>query len=302
MLTPKLIPDEFDIDQSLVSRLIRRQFPRWADLPIAKVASPGTENAIYRLGDDMAVRLPRQSLFAETVDTEFRWLPRLAPLLPLDIPVPLARGVPDDEYPVQWSVHRWLDGESLTDQPDVDPFNVAERLGRFVAALWRIDTTDAPLSARARTVSTDANEKVYRVIRELGADGTVDPKLATAIWEDALAAPGWDGPPVWIHGDLFSMNMLARERRLTAIIDFSLVGLGDPACDMLPAWTLLTAPTREVFRAASGVDSATWTRGRGWGLRAGLGAVIVYRGVNPVLAAAGQHAITETLADYQGTA
>jgi aminoglycoside phosphotransferase (APT) family kinase protein len=292
-------PDEADIDRPLVAGLIEKQFPQWARLPIAKVASDGTDNAIYRLGDDMAVRLPRIPTAAEMVAKEQRWLPELAPLLPLAIPVPLAAGKPDDDYPFPWSVYRWLAGTDLAHNAAVDLQDVAVGLGQFLTALERIDTTDGPLSARATPVDPRDDEAVRSTIDELAASGVIDAEPATAVWEAALAASAWDGSPLWIHGDLFASNLLATNGLLTGVIDFGLLGLGDPACDMLPAWTLLTTASREVFRVESGADDATWVRGRGWALSAGLGAVRVYRVTNPVLAAAGHRAIAETIADYQ---
>jgi aminoglycoside phosphotransferase (APT) family kinase protein len=302
MSTRKMSSEKVDINGPLVRWLIGRQFPHWADLPLTKVRSAGTDHAVYRLGDDMVVRLPRLPTAAKMVENEQRWLPRLAPLLPLAIPVPLDKGVPDEGFPYPWSVYRWLPGKDLADQPDVDLHEVAVRLGRFVAALQRIDSSGGPLSRRAKPVSTRDDGFVRSTIRQLATDGALDADVATAVWDEALAAPAWHGPPVWIHGDLFPGNLLARQGRLTAVIDFGLLGLGDPACDMLPAWTSLTAETRAVFRAESGVDDATWARGRGWALSAGLGAVLVYRHTNPVLAAAGRHAIDESIADYRHTA
>ncbi len=241
-------PDETEIDGALVSRLVAKQFPQWADLPITKVRSAGTDTAMYRLGDTMAVRLPRLPRAAKAVDTEQRWLPRLAPLLPLAIPVPLGKGVPDESFPFPWSVCRWLDGDNLADTPDVDLHDAAAQLGRFVAALQRIDTTGGPPSFRGGPVGA-LDDRVRAEIRDLGADGTVDLDLATAAWQTALTAPVWDGTPVWVHADLYPVNLLARQGRLTAVIDFGGLGVGDPAIDMLPAWALLTARTRDLFHA-----------------------------------------------------
>ena len=302
MSTPRMSSNKVDIDGPLVRWLLARQFPRWADLPLTKVRSAGTDHAIFRLGDDMVVRLPRLPTAAKMVGKEQRWLPRLAPLLPLAVPEPLGKGAPDDEFPYPWSVYRWLPGQDLAGQPDVDLHEVAMQLGQFVATLQRIDPSGGPRSRRAKPVSTRDDGAVHSTIRQLAADQALDEDAATAVWDEALAAPAWHGQPVWIHGDLFPANLLARQGRLTAVIDFGLLGLGDPACDMLPAWTLLTAETRAVFRAESGVDDATWARGRGWALSAGLGAVRVYRHTNPVLATAGQHAIEESIADYRRTA
>jgi aminoglycoside phosphotransferase (APT) family kinase protein len=171
-------------------------------------------------------------------------------------------------------------------------------LDRFVAALERIDATGGPPSFRGGPVSM-LDDRVRGEIRDLGADGTINPDLATAAWETALAAPAWDGDPVWVHADLSPLNLLARHRRLTAVIDFGGLGLGDPAIDMLPAWSWLTAQTRGLFRAGARADDATWTRGRGWGLGLGLGAAHFYPASNRALAAIGRHAIAEVIADYQ---
>lgn len=282
----------------LVSRLVAKQFPQWADLPVREVRTAGTDNMIYRLGDELVVRLPALPRAAPAVAREREWLPRLAPRLPLDVPVPLGAGVPDGDFPYPWSVYRWLEGETLATRPDLDMRDVALRLGRFVAALQRIDTAGAPRSPRAvpvRPGDTDVPDSIER----LAAAGLVDADLAKAVWEDALAAPPWTRPPVWLHGDLLPVNLVARQGRLAAVIDFGLVGAGDPATDLLPAWALLTARTRDVFRAVVGVDDATWRRGRGWALRAGLGAVRTYRYTNPALTAAGRHALSEVLADYR---
>lgn len=300
-MAPKMNPDEIDISQALVSGLITSQFPDWAHLPIAKVSSAGTDNAIYRLGDAMAVRLPRLGGAAATVAKEQRWLPRLAPQLPLSIPLPLAAGIPEGEFPYPWSVYRWLAGEDLAAGTDVDLCDVASQLGEFIAALQRIDTAAAPVSPRATPIEARDDDVVRVTIRQLSEEGSLDGDAAVAVWESALAAPVWNRPLVWIHGDLFPSNLLAVLGRLAAVIDFGLLGLGDPATDMLPAWTLLTARSRELFRAAAEVDDATWVRGRGWALSAGLGAVRVYRKTNPVLAAAGRHAIDQVVADHQNS-
>jgi aminoglycoside phosphotransferase (APT) family kinase protein len=301
MSAPKRHPGDIDIDESLVRRLIAKQFPRWADLPVTTVRSAGTDNAIFRLGDDIAVRLPRVTRAAETVGTEQRWLPRLSRLLPLAVPVPLGEGAPDDGFPYPWSVYRWLDGANLVVRPGVDLDDAARQLGRFVAALRRIDASGAPWSFRGGAVST-LDDRVRADIRDLGADGTVDADVATAAWETALRAPTWHAAPVWVHADLYPVNLLARRGRLAAVIDFGGLGVGDPACDMLPAWALLTAATRDLFRGEADVDEATWVRGRGWGLALGLGAVRVYRVTNPILAAIGRRSIAEAVADYQRTA
>ncbi len=297
----KMHAEEVGTDVSLVGRLLAAQFPRWADLPIDPVHSAGTENAIYRLGDDMAVRLPRLQRAAGQVEKEHRWLPRLAPLLPLAIPVPLAKGTPGEGYPWHWSVTRWLDGEDATAERIADPRQAATELGRFVAALQRIDPAGGPPPGEHnffRGVPLAARDSPTRAaIASLRA--TLDADAATAAWEAALEAPAWHGPPVWIHGDLQPGNLLAHQGRLSAVIDFGGLGVGDPACDLAVAWNLLPAGSRDVFRAALPFDDATWARGRGWALSFGLIALPYYRTTNPVLTGISRYAIDQALADHE---
>lgn len=295
-------PDEIDVDYRTVARLIAKQFPQWAALPLTAVRSAGTDNAIFRLGNDMAVRLPRRPGTVAGMATELRWLPRLAPLLPLAIPLPLGEGVPGEGFPFSWSVYRWLDGGNVVDEPDVDLPDAAVRLGKFVAALQRIDADGGPPPAFRGGPVSALDDRVRIQIRDLGADGALDPGLATAAWDTAIAALAWQGPPRWVHADLSPLNLLARHGTLTAVIDFGGMGIGDPAIDMLPAWDWLTPQTRDLFRGQVNADEATWARGRGWGLSLGLGAVHYYRASNPLLAAVGLRAISQVIADYQRTA
>ena len=296
----KMHADEVDIDASLVGRLLAAQFPRWADLPVEPIRSAATDNAIYRLGADMAVRLPRVQGAVGQVEKEHRWLPRLAPCLPLAIPVPLAKGMPGEGYPWHWSVYRWLEGENATIERIADPRQAARGLARFVAALQRIDPAGGPTPGEHnffRGVSLAMRDAPTRAAIS-SLRGTLDADAATAAWEVALRAPAWDGPPVWIHGDLQSGNLLAQRGRLCAVIDFGGLGVGDPACDLTVAWNLFSAETRDVFRAALTVDDATWERGRGWALSVGLIALPYYRNINPVLANISRYAIDEVLADH----
>ncbi|KOU30698.1 phosphotransferase [Streptomyces sp. WM6372] len=298
----KMHADEVDIDEPLVERLVAAQFPQWARLPVRRVRSAGTDNAMYRLGEDMTVRLPRIPDAEGQVAKEQRWLPHLAPHVPLDVPVPLGHGAPGEGYPFAWSVYRWLDGENLYDEPLAEHGlrDAAAGLGRFVAALHRVDTAGAPTSFRGGPVGT-ADAGVRAAIRDLGAAGTHDAGAATAAWEAAVRAPQWQGAPVWLHGDLLPGNLLGRRGRLSAVIDFGGVGVGDPACDVMAAWTLLTADTREAFREAAGVDDATWARGRGWALRFGVTAEHYYRVKNPVLARVAHRAVAEAIADHHAS-
>ena len=294
----KMHADEVETDPSLVRRLLADQFPQWADLTIDPVESSGTDNAIYRLGEDMAVRLPRISGGTGTIEKELRWLPKLAPLLPVAISQPLARGAPGQGYPWQWSVHRWLDGESVNVEQVADPVALGQDLGGFVAALRRIDTTGGPIAGQdgSRGVPLARRDAATRkAIAQL--DGVVDGPAVTAAWEAAVRAPMWQHPGVWIHGDLLSGNVLIDDSgRLSAVIDFGCMAVGDPACDVMAAWTLFEAEGREAFRSVIEVDDATWTRGRGWALSFALIALPYYMHTNPVFVRDARHVIREVLA------
>lgn len=291
--------NEIHTDADLVRRLLTAQFPQWTDLPIAPVQSAGTDNALYRLGDDKVVRMPRIDWAVADVDKEQRWLPELAPHLPLPIPVPLAKGQPGEGYPWGWSVCPWLNGENATIDRITDPVQIAEDLARFIRALQHINATGGPLSK-------DSGRGVPLAVRDAetragiaGCDGMIDTDAALAVWETALEAPAWHNPPVWIHGDLQSGNLLLHEGRLSAIIDFGCLAVGDPACDLQPAWNLFSVDSRHVFRKALQVDEATWARGRGWSLSVGVIALPYYQDSNPVLAGISRRAIEAVLADYR---
>ncbi len=298
MSTRKMHDDEVEVPTELVQRLLAEQFPAWAGLPLARVTSAGTDNAMFRLGDDLVVRLPRIPWAISQVERERRWLPRLAPSLPLAIPTPLAKGTPGVGYPWSWSIYRWLDGETATMDRIRDPDEAAADLARFVVALQAIDPTGAPRGNRGEPLAS-RDEEVRGAIADL--EGTLDTGVATAAWEATLRVPEWDGPPMWLHGDLLSQNMLAVDGRLTAVIDWGGVGVGDPACDSAPAWAYLPA-ARDVFRRAMQVDDATWARGRGWALCFGLVALPYYVETNPVLAGIARQAVEAVLDDFGGNA
>lgn len=300
----KMRPEEIDIDAALVGRLLAAQFPRWAGLPLAKVRSAGTDNAMYRLGDELVVRLPRLPWGARQVGKELRWLPHLAPRLPLEVPVPVGRGEPGEGYGLPWSVLRWLDGDNAHDAPPADQAATARQLGAFVVSLRRIDATGGPASFRGGPVAAN-DEGVRAAIGDLAVgdaefgDLGVDAGAATALWEEVVRLPQWAGPPVWVHSDLLPGNLLVRDGRLSAVIDFGGLGVGDPACDLLSAWTVLSPGSRGIFRDAAAVDDATWARGRGWALAFGLMADHYYRVRNPVLAGVGRRAVAHALADHR---
>lgn len=286
---------EVATDAALVRRLLAAQFPDWADLPIARVPSAGTDNAIYRLGDDMAVRLPRVESATGQVEREQRWLPRLAPHLPLAIPTPLAMGTPAEGYPWRWSIYRWLEGENAT-AARLNLGQAATDLAEFIAALQRIDTAGGPLAGveSSRGVPLATRDAPTRAAIA-ALHGVLDRDAVTAQWEAALRAPVWTGPGVWLHGDLNEGNLLARHGRLSAVIDFGVMGVGDPACDLMVAWTLLTPETRPVFRAALPFDDATWTRGRGWALSWAVIVLPYYQHTNRELCHIAESTLREVL-------
>lgn len=267
--TPDLgpVPERTLVDVEQVRRLIEEQFPQWAGLAVEPVARGGWDNQTFHLGTDMVVRLPSASEYAEAVEKEHRWLPVLAPRLPLPIPVPLAKGEPGLGYRHSWSVYQWLDGETASHDRISDPLRFALDLAAFLAALQSVEAVDGPRPGihnwfRGGTLRT-YHQDVDRALGEL--EGLVDEDLAREIWSDALDAR-WDGVDRWFHGDVAEGNLLLTDGRLTAVIDFGTCGVGDPACDLAIAWTLLTTEGRRAFRDRLSVDAGSWSRGRGWAL------------------------------------
>ncbi|MFJ9687616.1 aminoglycoside phosphotransferase family protein [Streptomyces bacillaris] len=267
---------------TLVRTLIAAQFPQWADLPVEAVDASGTANAVYRLGEDKAVRLPRTASSAADVATEHLWLPRLAPRLPVPVPAPLAQGVPTEGFPWAWSVCTWLEGRNpRPDEGTWAPELFAVDLAEFVLALRRIEVAGAPPAYRGESLAS-RDGTTRRVITDL--DGVIDARAVTAAWDKALTAPAGSGTPVWVHGDLQPGNVLVAEGRLTGVIDFACMGLADPAVDLIAAWYLLPAGAREAFRTTVEADDASWERGRGWALSIAVMELAAYRESNPVMA------------------
>jgi aminoglycoside phosphotransferase (APT) family kinase protein len=299
MREKKMHADEVDIDVHLVRRLLADQFPQWVDLPIERVKPSGTDNATYRLGDDMVVRLPRVEGAVAPLVKEREWLPRLAARLPLAVPVPLANGGPADGYTFDWSIYRWLEGETATLGRIADAHQAAIDLAEFIAALQRIDPTGGPLPQNdfSRGVPLARRDAETRAaIASLG--DKIDVDAVTAAWEEALRAPEWTLPPVWVHGDLDSRNLLVTNGRLSGVIDFGCLTVGDPACDVMVAWKLFSGRSRDAFRAELSVDGATWARSRGWALSQALIALAYYTAeTNAVLVRECQRWMAEVLAD-----
>jgi aminoglycoside phosphotransferase (APT) family kinase protein len=300
MPTGKMHADEVGIDAALVGRLVAGQFPEWAELPVEPVLPLGTDNALYRLGDDMVARLPRTKRTSRTLEKERRWLPRLAPNLPLAVPVPVAEGSPAEGYPFGWSIYTWLQGENATFERITDLSQLATDLAQFLAELQRIDPSGGPPPGEHnffRGVPLAARDESTRAsIAALGR--AIDVDTVTAAWEAALHAPTWERPPVWVHGDLDSRNLLAEEGRVSAVLDWGGLGVGDPACDVMVVWKVLSADTRDIFRTALSVDEATWVRSRGWALSQALNVLSYYTPeTNAVLVSESQRWMAEVLAD-----
>ncbi len=284
------------IDATLARRLVDAQFPQWAALPLDLVDPAGSDHVIHRLGEELSVRLPRHDGAVEQAGKEAEWLPRLAPHLPLAVPEPVAVGEPGFGYPWPWAVSRWLDGEVATAEELGDSTEAALQLAEFLAALQAIAPGDFP----ARQAPDHAPDSLSGRDRDTRAaitevDGVFDAEAMTALWDAALGAPGWDRPAVWFHGDFHTGNLLTVGGRLSAVIDFGELGVGDPACDLTIAFTLLSAESRAAFRAALGVDDATWTRGRGWALATGLNAYTSYAAIDARVAAQTTRQINEAL-------
>ncbi|RKR88228.1 aminoglycoside phosphotransferase (APT) family kinase protein [Micromonospora pisi] len=288
------------IDVALVRRLIRAQFPKWADLPVRPVEFGGWDNRTFHLGEDMTVRLPSAPGYALQVAKEHRWLPKLAPYLPLSIPEPVAMGAPGEGYPLNWSVYRWIEGEQAHIARIADLTEFATTLAGFLTALRRVDATEGPLAGehsayRGGPLETyDAETR--RAIEDLA--GRIPADVATAVWETGLAS-SWQRTPVWFHGDVAFGNLLVREGRLAAVIDFGCAGVGDPACDLAVAWTLFSGPSREAFRAAIDLDPETWARGRAWTLWKALIVVAGRTGAPPGRQTVEGRLIDDLLSEYR---
>lgn len=299
MTTVNMHENEVYTDAQLVGQLLAAQFPQWAGLPLRPLPSAGTDNALYHLGDDMVVRLPRIDWAVGQAEKERRWLPRLAPHLPLPISEQLAMGVPGAGYPWPWSVYRWLPGEAATPARLSNPAQAAGQMAQFVTALWQVDATGAPPAMehnRRGAPLALRDQPTRKAIAALA--GIIDTGRATAVWEAALEAPNWEGAPVWFHGDLLSGNVLVEQGHLSAVIDFGGLAAGDPACDLMIAWSLFSGASREVFRVETAVDEATWLRGRGCALSQAVIFIPYYWHTNPTGVKNARRMLDELLAEH----
>jgi aminoglycoside phosphotransferase (APT) family kinase protein len=288
------------IDAALVRALVAEQFPQWSDRPVTPVEVDGWDNRTYRLGSDLTVRLPTAEHYVAAVAKEDRWLPRLAPSLPVPIPEPVAMGRPGMGYPHPWSIRRWLDGRTA-DPDEIDDLpGFAISIAEFILALQRIDPTGGP-AAGAHCFHRGGPPAYYdgETRAALAAlTGRIDTDRAAEVWAAALAAT-WHGEPVWFHGDIAHGNLLVRDGELAAVIDFGTCGVGDPACDLVIAWTMFEGESRVAFREAVAQDAGTWARARGWALWKALIVLVEEIDVAPERARVQLRVIEEVLADHE---
>ena len=283
---------EVPVSSELVRQLLTDQHPDLAGLDIAVMAN-GWDNMVCRLGDDHLVRLPRRAASAELVVNEQRWLPGLAGHLPLPVPAPVRTGRPGRGYPWAWSVVPFLPGQNAARTPPAHPGEAARALGGFLAALHRPAPANAPGNPARGIPIAGRTTGVMAQVPHL--DDPDERAAVLRVWESASAAPPWDGPPVWLHGDLHPANILVDRGRIGAVIDFGDITAGDPATDLAVAWMLLPAPQREEFRRVYGrADDGTWARARGWALALAL-VFMTHSADNPLMAGIGRRTLTAVL-------
>ena len=284
-------------DEALVRRLIAEQHPEVAGLDLRRIASTGTDHAVFRLGDDLVVRLPRIGWAEQQVAREAAWLPVIALHLPVAVPVPVAVGEPGHGYPYRWLVSPWIGGEDLLGtmaaSADLDECSVARDLARFVRALQSVDSEGGPTPGkRGRDLSArdaDVRSGIAAMVGEIDADRAIE------VWDAALAAPSCDRP-MWLHGDLLPGNVIVRDGRLAGVIDWSPTGVGDPACDLMIAWSL-SPEARAVFIDEVDADDATWTRARGWVVEQTVPFIPYYKATLPDAVAVTRQRLAAAIAD-----
>jgi aminoglycoside phosphotransferase (APT) family kinase protein len=298
MRIPKLHDDEVDLDVDQVARMVARRFPQWTALPLSPVPSPGTDNVMLRLGAELVVRLPRHPGALPGLATERRWLPRIAPGLGVDVPVPVATGEPDEGYPYPWTVCRWLAGANPA--PGSGSAGLALDLARFLRALRSVPVPageDVPRPYRGGPLAVRREDTVAALE---ACAGLLDTDVVRRVWDAVSDVREGSGPLVWLHGDVQPGNLLVREGRLSGVLDFGGLGIGDGAADLAPAWSVLAPEARAAFRSALGADDATWARGRAWALSIALVALPYYVSTNRALAEVSRHTVGAVVEEVTG--
>lgn len=292
--------DAFQIDSQLVRTLIRDLFADYSDLELRRLSSDGSDNVIYRLGADMCIRLPLTPRASAFLVKEVECIPKL-PTLPMQIPKPLSKGTATDDYPSPWAIYQWIEGDVVTGKTLRDEFDAARRLAKFVGALQQADASDAPIYGRHNNfrgcpLSKRHDLTVSAIARVSDLFNT---KTLHSVWEQSINLTEWPGDPVWVHGDIHAANLLMRDGELHAVIDFGLMGAGDPAVDLIVNWSLLSEQARSCFRTTLMVDEDTWLRGRGWALSTALIALAYYRNTNRYQSDNSMRVIAEVLTDCE---
>jgi aminoglycoside phosphotransferase (APT) family kinase protein len=264
-------PIEVDVDAALVRALLEAQHPDLAHLN-AVVTARGWDNTLVRLGDHLVARLPHRQAGVRLLLNEQRWLPQLAPGLPVDVPVPIRLGIPSDRFQWPWSIVEWIEGDRWFDAPPVDQAAAAADVGAFFRAVHRPAPPDAPINPFRGVSLSTRDEMTRRTLRELAERGGLEldvPAMQDA-WTSALQVPEWDGPPVWLHGDMHPLNVLTRSGRLAAVIDFGDVCAGDPASDFVFVWMAFDSAQHSTLFEASGRHGQQaddlYARSRGWAI------------------------------------
>jgi len=291
----------FHIDADLVRRLVAEQFPQWAGLEVRPVEPQGWDNRTFRLGEQLTARLPCAAAYSVQVEKERLWTPRLAAGLRVTITTPVATGEPGFGYPSPWSINRWLDGETVAAARNLDLVLLAEDIAQFLQDLHGVEAAGGPPAGPhcfwrggpLLTYDTQTRQTLAAL------DKVIDTPAARAAWEAGLAAP-WSGREAWFHGDFAAGNLLVRDGRLSGVIDWGCCGVGDPACDLAVAWTLLDSESRRVFRARLAPDAGTWARGRAWALWKALIVMAAAPGANPAGVERCPRIIAEIVADHRG--
>lgn len=283
--------NELPITTELAYKLIQTQFPQYAHLAITPILSSGTDNALYRLGDHLCIRLPRIGWVTHYHKND-AFLSLIAPQLPVAIPMIVEHGKPTDYYPYDWAIYTWIEGENAYNNHTFDEHQAARDLAQFIKTLHSIPTITVPPSTRGVPLIT-RNQEVHSALKLLHND--IDTHAAQKLWKSCINAPDWHKKPAFIHGDLLPTNIVVHNNHISGIIDFDLSGTGDPSIDLLPAWSMLSPDARETFRATVGVDDATWLRSQGWALSIALIIIPYYKETNPVLTAIAYRMINELL-------
>jgi aminoglycoside phosphotransferase (APT) family kinase protein len=258
---------KIEIQKELVEHLIATQFPKWKHLHIDQILPGGWDNRTFRLGEEMIIRLPSSKEYSEQVEKEQKWLPTLSPLLPLSIPKPIEIGSPSKEYPWKWSIYTYLKGEPASSAHIDNMCDFADTLSNFLKALHSINASKGPppgphnfyRGGRLSFYDKETKDAIFRLKDRINAD------LATKLWDSALKT-SWNAPPVWVHGDISHGNLLLENGKLSSVIDFGMLGIGDPACDLSISWTFFEGRSRKVFRSGMLLDRDTWIRAMGWTL------------------------------------